>query len=245
MQYSSNTSRHSRCSLTPKAEKEERSGAKLSLNFPFPYLLASAAPRSEPGSRPRIHCPLSFSTLFSSIGSNTHTRSNMSNTNAATSNANLLSPTTAAAAAAAAKPAGNKLRRPAPSPAGPRVKRNHPFPAWNLIKVPIRVLQPPAATGMVGSVRSFSATPLSDVKVRKNPQCHLFSDLTTAYDRTLSSHFPILACHARRSPRPFSFQLADVIANKHLSPLSLKDFEGYLVFKEHSAESLYFILCEC
>ncbi|GAA5868883.1 hypothetical protein JCM8547_002855 [Rhodosporidiobolus lusitaniae] len=37
-------------------------------------------------------------------------------------------------------------------------------------------------------------------------------------------------------------RLADVIANKHLSPLSLKDFEGYLVFKEYSAENLYFIL---
>ncbi|SGY40135.1 BQ5605_C003g02328 [Microbotryum silenes-dioicae] len=37
-------------------------------------------------------------------------------------------------------------------------------------------------------------------------------------------------------------RLADVIENKHLSPLSLKDFEGYLVFREHAAENLYFIL---
>ncbi|SCZ95973.1 BZ3500_MvSof-1268-A1-R1_Chr8-1g09919 [Microbotryum saponariae] len=37
-------------------------------------------------------------------------------------------------------------------------------------------------------------------------------------------------------------RLADVIENKHFSPLSLKDFEGYLVFREHAAENLYFIL---
>ncbi|KAK4048760.1 hypothetical protein OIV83_004526 [Microbotryomycetes sp. JL201] len=91
-------------------------------------------------------------------------------------------------------------RRPSPTPAGPRPKRNHPFPALNLLRLPKRILSPPKPTGMVGSVRSFKATPLTDVK------------------------------------------LADVIANKHLSPLSLKDFEGYLVYKEHSAESLYFIL---
>jgi len=69
-----------------------------------------------------------------------------------------------------------------------------------VLKVPVRVLKPPKATGMVGSVRSLRSTPMSDVR------------------------------------------LEDVIANKHLSPLSLKDFEGHLVFKEYSAENLYFIL---
>lgn len=77
----------------------------------------------------------------------------------------------------------NKLRRPRPTPAGTHPKRGHPFPVWNLIRLPVRILSPPKATGMVGSVRSFKATPLTDVK------------------------------------------LADVIANKHLAPLSLKDFE--------------------
>ncbi|KAK4699408.1 hypothetical protein P7C70_g6854, partial [Phenoliferia sp. Uapishka_3] len=37
-------------------------------------------------------------------------------------------------------------------------------------------------------------------------------------------------------------RLEDVLANRHLSPLSLKDFEGHLVFREHSAENLYFLL---
>ncbi|KAM0754049.1 Proteophosphoglycan ppg4 [Meredithblackwellia eburnea MCA 4105] len=37
-------------------------------------------------------------------------------------------------------------------------------------------------------------------------------------------------------------RLDDVLANKHLAPLSLKDFEGHLVYREHSAENLYFIL---
>ncbi|KAL8290488.1 hypothetical protein RQP46_002746 [Phenoliferia psychrophenolica] len=37
-------------------------------------------------------------------------------------------------------------------------------------------------------------------------------------------------------------RLEDVVANKHLAPLSLKDFEGHLVFREHSAENLYFLL---
>ncbi|KAK4052995.1 hypothetical protein OIO90_004119 [Microbotryomycetes sp. JL221] len=91
-------------------------------------------------------------------------------------------------------------RRPTPQPAGPRPSRGNPFPYKNLLRLPKRILMPPKATGMVGSVRSFKSTPLTDVK------------------------------------------LADVIANKHLAPLSLKDFEGYLVYKEHSAESLYFIL---
>ncbi|GAA5931801.1 uncharacterized protein JCM15063_001571 [Sporobolomyces koalae] len=93
-----------------------------------------------------------------------------------------------------------RLAVPRPAPAGSRPTKNPMFPLMNLVKVPIRVLSPPKATGMVGSVRSFKSTPLNDVK------------------------------------------LADVIANKHLSPLSLKDFEGYLVFKEYSAENLYFIL---
>ncbi|GAA6006325.1 hypothetical protein JCM11491_004914 [Sporobolomyces phaffii] len=94
----------------------------------------------------------------------------------------------------------NRLATPAPTPAGFRPKKERMFPLANLIKVPLRVLSPPKATGMVGSVRSLKSTPMNDVK------------------------------------------LADVIANKHLSPLSLKDFEGYLVFKEYSAENLYFIL---
>lgn len=94
-------------------------------------------------------------------------------------NVALLSPNTPA------KPTGaNKLqRRPKPTPAGTHPKRGHPFPVWNLLRLPVRIFSPPKATGMVGSVRSFKATPLNDVK------------------------------------------LADVIANKHLSPLSLKDFE--------------------
>ncbi len=45
-----------------------------------------------------------------------------------------------------------------------------------------------------------------------------------------------------RSTPMSDVRLEDVIANKHLSPLSLKDFEGHLVFKEYSAENLYFIL---
>ncbi|GAA5904864.1 uncharacterized protein JCM6883_004891 [Sporobolomyces salmoneus] len=93
-----------------------------------------------------------------------------------------------------------RLAPPRPSPAGARPVKHRMFPLMNLVKVPLRVLSPPKATGMVGSVRSLKSTPLNDVK------------------------------------------LADVIANKHLSPLSLKDFEGYLVFKEYSAENLYFIL---
>ncbi|GAA5978609.1 hypothetical protein JCM10908_004421 [Rhodotorula pacifica] len=93
------------------------------------------------------------------------------------------------------------LQVPPPTPASSRpIRHKFTYPIWNLIKVPVRLLSPPKATGMVGSVRSLKATPLTDVR------------------------------------------LADVIANKHLSPLSLKDFEGYLVYKEYSAENLYFIL---
>lgn len=94
------------------------------------------------------------------------------------------------------------LQVPKSLPAGSRpVKHKNQLPVLNLVKVPLRILSPPKATGMVGSVRSLKSTPLNDVR------------------------------------------LNDVIANKHLSPLSLKDFEGYLVFKEYSAENLYFILC--
>ncbi|GAA5920231.1 hypothetical protein JCM1841_000432 [Sporobolomyces salmonicolor] len=96
---------------------------------------------------------------------------------------------------------GGRLQKPRPVPAGSRPKKlPDQFPVAELIRVPLRVLSPPKATGMVGSVMSMKATPINDVR------------------------------------------LADVIANKHLSPLSLKDFEGYLVFKEYSAENLYFIL---
>lgn len=129
------------------------------------------------------------------------------------------------------------LQVPPPTPASSRpVRHRYTYPIWNLVKVPVRLLAPPKATGMVGSVRSLKATPLTDVR------------------------------------------LDDVIANKHLSPLSLKDFEvrglllremytgfcgepirtirempttcadspctsqGYLVYKEYSAENLYFVL---
>ncbi|GAA5896509.1 hypothetical protein JCM5296_000687 [Sporobolomyces johnsonii] len=96
---------------------------------------------------------------------------------------------------------GGRLQKPRPVPAGSRPKKlPNQFPVAELVRVPWRVLSPPKATGMVGSVMSMKATPINDVR------------------------------------------LADVIANKHLSPLSLKDFEGYLVFKEYSAENLYFIL---
>lgn len=80
-----------------------------------------------------------------------------------------------------------RLAAPKPAPAGSRPQKHRMFPIGNLIKVPLRVLSPPKATGMVGSVRSLKSTPLNDVK------------------------------------------LADVIANKHLSPLSLKDFEVSVV----------------
>ncbi|GAA6016931.1 hypothetical protein JCM10207_007851 [Rhodosporidiobolus poonsookiae] len=100
---------------------------------------------------------------------------------------------------AAGKAKGLQVPKPVAASSRP-VKHPNQFPILNLIKVPLRILSPPKSTGMVGSVRSFKATPLNDVR------------------------------------------LADVIANKHLSPLSLKDFEGYLVFKEYSAENLYFIL---
>ncbi|CAE6413929.1 unnamed protein product [Rhizoctonia solani] len=36
--------------------------------------------------------------------------------------------------------------------------------------------------------------------------------------------------------------LGDILAMRHLSPLSLKDFEQYLLFEEYGAENLYFLL---
>ncbi|KAB5595741.1 hypothetical protein CTheo_754 [Ceratobasidium theobromae] len=39
----------------------------------------------------------------------------------------------------------------------------------------------------------------------------------------------------------FEVKLADVLDGQHLPPLSLKDFEEYLLFAEHSPENLYFI----
>ncbi|EUC66938.1 F-box-like domain protein [Rhizoctonia solani AG-3 Rhs1AP] len=40
----------------------------------------------------------------------------------------------------------------------------------------------------------------------------------------------------------FRVALEDILDGKHLPPLSLKDFEEYLLFEERSAENLYFIL---
>ncbi|KLO12246.1 hypothetical protein SCHPADRAFT_998285 [Schizopora paradoxa] len=40
----------------------------------------------------------------------------------------------------------------------------------------------------------------------------------------------------------FKVQLEDVLARKHLPPLSLKDFEEWLLFIEQSPENLYFVL---
>ncbi|KAL4251929.1 hypothetical protein ABKN59_002636 [Abortiporus biennis] len=40
----------------------------------------------------------------------------------------------------------------------------------------------------------------------------------------------------------FDIKLQDILDRKHLPPLGLKDFEEWLLFVEHSAENLYFIL---
>ncbi|GAA5821183.1 hypothetical protein JCM3770_002270 [Rhodotorula araucariae] len=111
-----------------------------------------------------------------------------------------LAPPAAASAKANAEAVHRNLQVPRPVPASSRPVKKQKKELANLVKVPLRILSPPKASGMVGSVRSLKATSMSDVR------------------------------------------LNDVIANKHLSPLSLKDFEGYLVFKEYSAENLYFIL---
>ncbi|BGP37678.1 hypothetical protein JCM10450v2_001602 [Rhodotorula kratochvilovae] len=112
-----------------------------------------------------------------------------------------LAPPSASSAKATGDAQHRNLQVPRPVPASSRpMKQPNQLPILNLVKVPFRILSPPKASGMVGSVRSLKSTPLNDVR------------------------------------------LNDVIANKHLSPLSLKDFEGYLVFKEYSAENLYFIL---
>ncbi|KWU44986.1 hypothetical protein RHOSPDRAFT_29009 [Rhodotorula sp. JG-1b] len=113
--------------------------------------------------------------------------------------ATLAVPAPSSAARIDSKYRGMEVPPPVPASSRP-IRHRFTYPIWNLVKVPVRLLSPPKATGMVGSVRSLKATPLTDVR------------------------------------------LADVIANKHLSPLSLKDFEGYLVYKEYSAENLYFIL---
>lgn len=39
-----------------------------------------------------------------------------------------------------------------------------------------------------------------------------------------------------------SVSLEEILAMRHISPLSLKDFEQYLLFEEYGAENLYFIL---
>ena len=75
-----------------------------------------------------------------------------------------------------------QARPPQPASSRPRKLANQ-LPLRDLWRVPVRLLSPPKATGMVGSVRSLAATPIGEVK------------------------------------------LQDVLDNKHLSPLSLKDFE--------------------
>merc|ERR1711939_1216824 len=96
---------------------------------------------------------------------------------------------------------GERRRLVKPRPAGMRpVKHKNQLPVHHLIHVPKRIFVPPKPDGGVGSVRSFSSTPLRDIK------------------------------------------LNDVLAGKYLAPLTMRDFEGYLVYRECSAENLYFIL---
>ncbi|KAF8509545.1 hypothetical protein JB92DRAFT_498195 [Gautieria morchelliformis] len=45
-----------------------------------------------------------------------------------------------------------------------------------------------------------------------------------------------------RLPSVYSVRLEDVLAGKHLPPLTLHDFESYLVHDERSSENLYFVL---
>ncbi|KAG8999064.1 hypothetical protein FRB93_013334 [Tulasnella sp. JGI-2019a] len=40
----------------------------------------------------------------------------------------------------------------------------------------------------------------------------------------------------------FRIELDDILANKHLPPMALKDFEEYLLFTEYTVENLYFMI---
>ncbi|KAG8886878.1 hypothetical protein FRB98_000904 [Tulasnella sp. 332] len=40
----------------------------------------------------------------------------------------------------------------------------------------------------------------------------------------------------------FQVELDDILANKHLFPIALKDFEEYLLFTEYTVENLYFVM---
>lgn len=139
-----------------------------------------------------------------------------------------------------------KLRKVQPQPAGLRPKKGHPFPVWNLIRVPIRVLSPPKATGMVGSVRSFKSTPFTDVRLadviaNKHLSPLSLKDFEVSYMFSSSavvdaaSHPPALAGHRR-----LLLFITERLINE--LPLHLARAQGYLVFREYSAESLYFIL---
>ncbi|KAJ1304898.1 hypothetical protein OPQ81_006032 [Rhizoctonia solani] len=75
-------------------------------------------------------------------------------------------------------------------------------------------------------------------------ECSWFTSLR-ALPRRIISPPAVEGQRARRSCKIvpiFRVALEDILDGKHLPPLSLKDFEEYLLFEERSAENLYFIL---
>ncbi|KAG8763265.1 hypothetical protein FRC11_004952 [Ceratobasidium sp. 423] len=68
-------------------------------------------------------------------------------------------------------------------------------------------------------------------------ECSWFTSLRALPRRIISPP----AVEGQRNHRSCK-TLEDILDGKHLPPLSLKDFEEYLLFEERSAENLYFIL---
>ncbi|QRW27773.1 regulator of G protein signaling domain protein [Rhizoctonia solani] len=105
--------------------------------------------------------------------------------------------------------------------------RPYVFSGSTLLDIPSRLARPP-------SVKSVGKQWTSQYKSRKFAL--VFQPLPP-----LPLPFHLLSYFADLVPE-MSVSLDEILAMRHLSPLSLKDFEQYLLFEEYGAENLYFLL---
>ncbi|KAF8599088.1 hypothetical protein BDV93DRAFT_547118 [Ceratobasidium sp. AG-I] len=92
---------------------------------------------------------------------------------------------------------------------------------------------------------SHNERPHSKNSIPSKPRPFVYSLSTLLEIPSRLAHPPsVKSSHSSRwSIVPeMSVSLEDILSMRHVSPLSLKDFEQYLLFEEYGAENLYFIL---
>ncbi|QRV99689.1 transmembrane protein [Ceratobasidium sp. AG-Ba] len=114
---------------------------------------------------------------------------------------------------------------------------------------PPLLLYPPPVSSTAKAVNPPSATsrgkplPSNSIPTKPKPFRYSLSILVGLPRRLFRPPNARKTAGSRWTVAPeMDVSLEDILAMRHISPLSLKDFEQYLLFEEYGAENLYFVL---